>query len=272
MSFSSDIKQNLSQTANLKDKQAVKFELLGYLMTANCVSDGKKIKYSTTNEYNINRFNKLLINVGINDFKIDIKGKKYIIEFKVDDSLQFDIDIQDIGAFIRGVFMGSGTINDPEKRYHLEVILSNEENAKFVRNILEANDIAIKQMTTDSRILYLKDGQEISKFLALIGSSVGVLKFEEARVLRDMKNKVNRKVNSETANMQKSIEAGIKQINKIKELKLSGKFDSMPDNLKEIAELRLKNPEASLVELGNMLSKPIGKSGVSHRLNQIMEY
>ena len=119
--------------------------------------------------------------------------------------------------------------------------------------------------------IYLKDGEEISKLLALIGANSGVLKFEEIRVIKEIKNNVNRKVNYETANLNKTVNAAVKQINAIKELKKKGKFNSLPDSLKEIAELRLENPDSSLQELGQRLSTPIGKSGVNHRLNKIID-
>ena len=117
--------------------------------------------------------------------------------------------------------------------------------------------------------IYTKDGEEISKFLAFIGANNAVLKFEDIRVYRDVKNNVNRKVNCETANLNKTITAALKQIEIIKKLKKTGEYDKLPDNLKEIAEIRLKNPEASLQEIGQMLREPIGKSGVNHRLKAI---
>jgi len=119
--------------------------------------------------------------------------------------------------------------------------------------------------------LYLKEGEEISKFLAFVGANSAVLKFEEIRVLRDMKNNINRKVNCETANLSKTINAAVKQIEAIKNIQKKGKFESLSDNLKEIAILRLENPDASLIELGQMLKEPIGKSGVNHRLKQLEE-
>ena len=120
-------------------------------------------------------------------------------------------------------------------------------------------------------ILYLKEGEEISKLLALIGANKAVLKFEEIRVIKDTRNNINRLVNCETANLNKTINASVKQIEAIKKLKASKKFNNLDDGLKELAELRIKNPDATYEELGKMLSKPIGKSGVSHRLEKIVE-
>ena len=120
-------------------------------------------------------------------------------------------------------------------------------------------------------MLYLKDGEEISSFLALMGANKSVIKFEEIRVMKETRNNINRLVNCETANLNKIIDASIKQVNAIKKLKKEKKFESLPENLKELANLRIENPEASYQELGAMLKEPIGKSGVSHRLEKIIK-
>ena len=290
MGFSSTVKEELSKTLNLSDKEAVKFELLGYLISNNCKVLKGKIQFKTGNEYNINRFNKLLINCNIEKFKIEINSNKYSICFNSDEINRFDeifvnngmilisdkiFEIADknkfINSFIRGVFMGSGTMNDPNKNYHLEIIFSNEENCRFVKTLLNVANINIKEIS-DKNILYLKDGQEISKILALMGANSAVIKFEEIRVVREVKNNINRKVNLETANLQKTIKASVKQISKIKELQKNGKFDKMPESLQEIGRLRLENPDKSIEELGKMLEKPLGKSGANHRMNEILKW
>ena len=119
--------------------------------------------------------------------------------------------------------------------------------------------------------IYLKDSEEISKFLALIGASKSVLKFEEIRVQREMNNKINRIVNCETANLNKVINASVEQINAIKKLKETGEFKKLDNSLKEIAELRLEHPDMSLESLGKLLKEPIGKSGVNYRLKKIIQ-
>lgn len=119
--------------------------------------------------------------------------------------------------------------------------------------------------------LYSKDGEEISKFLALIGASKAVINFEEIRVIRDIRNNVNRKVNCETANLNKTVNAAVRQIEDIKFIYNSKAEDKLSDSLKEIANLRMENPDISLVELGKLLKEPIGKSGVNHRLKKIQE-
>ena len=123
----------------------------------------------------------------------------------------------------------------------------------------------------NSTSIYSKDGEEISKFLAFIGANNAVLKFEEIRVYRDMRNNVNRIVNCETANLSKTVTAALKQIDAINVIKASGKFNALSESLKEIAELRIKYPEASLTELGEKTNPKIGRSGVNHRLKAIMK-
>lgn len=125
--------------------------------------------------------------------------------------------------------------------------------------------------TKNKYSIYIKEGEEISKFLALIGANKAVMKFEDVRVQKEMKGKVNRLVNCETANLNKTINASIEQIAAIRKLQKTGKFNKLNDNLKEIANLRLENPDMPLVDLGKLLKNPVGKSGVNYRLKKIME-
>lgn len=171
-------------------------------------------------------------------------------------------------AFMRGLFMGAGSINNPEKKYHLECKTKEINSSKSIVDILKLNDINFKQR---ENTLYIKEGEEISKFLAFIGAAKSVMKFEEIRVERHMNNKVNRLVNCETANLNKVLNASVEQINAIKKLKENGIFEKLDDGLKEIANLRLENPDIPLVELGKKLSIPIGKSGVNYRLKKIVK-
>lgn len=284
MSFSGEIKEELSQMSNLKDKEAVYYELIGYLITKNTKVE-KKIRYSTESEYNINRLNKLLSNLNIK-YNIEMQGKLYVISFSKKTEIQ-NIEIIDsnicinnteikddknIKAVIRGAFMGGGFMSEPINKYHLEINFENEENFEFIKKLLKNYNLSIKRLKRNGSIsLYIKDGEEISNFLALIGASNSMLKFEEIRVIKDARNNVNRMVNCEVANLNKTVTAATKQIDAIRKLKNSRKFTNLPDELKEIAELRIKNPDASLVELGGMLKEPIGKSGVNYRLNKLIK-
>ncbi len=127
------------------------------------------------------------------------------------------------------------------------------------------------QVKIFKQAIYLKEGEEISKFLALIGANKAVMQFEDIRIQKEMRGKVNRLVNCKTANLNKTINASVEQISAIKKLQETGKFKKLEDNLKELAMLRLKNPEMPLIELGKLLTEPVGKSGVNYRLKKIME-
>ena len=280
MSFSSDVKEELSKLSNLANKSCVKAEMYGYLSTTNVSKERGCIKFSTESEYNINRFSKLLNNLNVFKYNIDISGKNFNITISRDESKkitelykEYDLSKEEAEqkAYIRGIFLGSGSINNPNNKYHIEVILKTRENAENIITILSNYNINFKILNSENKCsIYSKDGEEISKFLAFIGASSSVLKFEEIRVYRDMRNNVNRIVNCETANLAKTVDAAVKQINAINKLKQNGKFNDLPDNLKELANLRVENPEASLTELGKMLKEPIGKSGVNYRLKTLI--
>ena len=290
MSFSSDIKQELNKTNSLANKENVKFELMGYCISGNTdVIKGKNIRFSTESDYNINRFSKLLANLEINH-DIDVNGKTFNIMTKAFDVNKLEFleiknneicvkeEIKEINAddkkkaFIRGSFLGAGSINNPENSYHLEIVLSNENNLKVLQEILNKFEIHTKELMTKNRYsVYIKEGEEISKLLALIGANKAVMQFEDIRIKKEMRGKVNRIVNCETANLNKTINAAIEQIAAIKKLQTDGRFNKLDDNLKEIAILRIENPDMPLVELGKLLKEPLGKSGVNYRLKKIME-
>ena len=261
MSFSTELKEEMSKTENLANKEAVKYELIGYLISSNISEQGDEIKFSTESEYNINRFSRLLSNSGIDNYDITIQGKVFIIicpkiTIQID-----DLSKEQIKNIIRGAYLGAGSINNPENTYHLEIRLRKKEYSDLIMKGLNEFDIKCNYIEKNKEFtVYLKDGEEISKILALFGANKSVLKYEEIRVQREMNNKINRIVNCETANMNKTMNASIEQIETIRKLKKSGEFEKMEETLKEIAELRLKNPSASLTELGKMLKTPIGKS------------
>ena len=269
-SFSYEIKKELSEINNLAKKNEVKYELLGYLFSSNIERTKNKIRFTTENEYNINRFGKLLKNVNINDFKIELQGKVYVIKSKIPEiteTLEQANELEE-RAFVRGLFLGSGSINNPNNKYHLEVKIESNRIIDDLIGILKKYNVNVKSL--DSSI-YIKDGEEISKFLAFIGANKSVLEFEEIRVQREMNNKVNRLVNCKTANLNKTLNASVEQINAIKKLKENGKFKKMDEGLQELAELRLEYPDMPLVELRKKLKNPIGKSGVNYRLKKIIE-
>ncbi len=300
MSFSNEIKQELNKNSNLGNKIGIKYELIGYLMTDNISFVGTKdIKFVTESEYNINRYSKLLLNLDILH-KIEVIGKTFAIKCKYIDIEKSILDfekiflikeqknknkeiivnievlkekeIENLKNIVKGTFLGSGTINDPNKNYHLDINLSNRKNLELICQILDTFSINVKVMNSEEKfIIYIKEAEEISKLLALIGANKAVLEFEEIRIERQMRGKVNRLVNCETANLNKTLNASIEQVSAIDKLEKNGMLSSLDDNLKEIAYVRRDNPDMSLIELGKLLSIPIGKSGVNYRLKKIIE-
>ncbi len=310
MSFSSDLKEELSKISNLNKKDEVKYELIGYLISKNASVVKNNVRYATESEYNINRFSKLLRNLDI-DNNIEFDGKSFIITFKVKNlieevevvenqlEIKSNVDFEDIKtissgqseklvqndinnkliviendnckrAIVRGAFLGAGSINNPSRTYHLEINLSTKNNMEFLDEILKQCNIRCKKLENNNSI-YLKDGEEISAIIALFGASSSVLKFEDIRVQKEMNGKVNRIVNCQTANLNKTLNASVEQIDAIRRLQQSNKFNNLDDNLKEIALLRLEYPDMSLVELGKKLKEPLGKSGVNYRLKRIIK-
>lgn len=277
MSFSSEIKEELSKVNNLKNKELLGAEFLGYILTGNTVNNNESLEFITENEFNIERFYKILFNLGI-DYEPDKKGKVFIAKIKKSELVEKFMEIKtkstlDIQkAIVKGAFLGAGSVTDPNKQYHLEIIFQEKNNAEYILNICNSFNIHLKLLENKEKVyLYIKDAEEISKFMALLGANKGVLSFEDVRVTKEIKNNVNRLVNCETANLNKIVNASVNQVNDIKLIQNLKKFDELPDYLKEIALLRLENPDASLKALGEMLENPIGKSGVNHRLQKIHE-
>ena len=204
-------------------------------------------------------------------FASDVKSE--LLELKMwDVNSNMKQDEQLARVYIREAFIKSGSINDPTKKYHLQIMFKTNKKAEQMQQLLLNFNIHAKIIRKDtSYMLYIKDGEEISEFLALVGANKSVIKYEEVRVLKEKRNDINRLVNCETANLNKTISAAVKQIEDIKYIKDKGKFLSMPENLIEIANLRVENPDISLAELGKLLKEPIGKSGVNHRLKKISE-
>jgi hypothetical protein len=276
MSFSGEVKEELSKLNTFGRIELVRYEILGYLLSANSKINKNKIVYSTTNEYNINRFGKMLNKIQVN-YNIKMQGNNFLIILKNFDYLEYiknltNSNLDEKRALLRGSFMGGGLINNPNQKYHLEILFNSEENQKIIKKILDELEINVKELDRKKTTsLYIKEGETISNFLAIIGANTSVVRYEEIRVLKEKKNHINRIVNCETSNLNKTIRASVRQIEAIKKMKKNGKYEGLTSELKEIANLRLENPDMSLAELGKMLEKPIGKSGVNHRMEKIIK-
>ena len=175
-------------------------------------------------------------------------------------------------AYLRGWFLAAGTVTNPEGSYHLELVTETDETAESLREILDFFDISAKITHRKGRsVLYIKEGQKVVDFLNIVGAHVALMEFENTRILKEMRGQVNRRVNCETANINKTISASGKQIEDIELINDRMGLDRLSESLREIAVLRLENPEISLKELGEMLDPPVGKSGVNHRMRRIGE-
>ena len=173
-------------------------------------------------------------------------------------------------AYIRGAFLASGSISDPEKGYHFEIVCPEEAQAGQLCGMLESFGVEAKvTLRKGSHILYVKEGSQIADILNVMEAHVGLMKFENVRILKEMRNSVNRQVNCETANLNKTVSAAVKQIEDIQYIQKTIGFGKLPENLAETARLRLEQPGLSLKELGQLLTPPVGKSGVNHRLRKL---
>jgi len=306
MTFSSKIKDELSRT-EIIDTLSAKAEISALVRTMGYISlkgfSKVEVEFSTENAAVARRIFKLLkIAYGIstqvsvektnrlkkhNNYIIKIEdksAKKFLLDTRIakDDFsiMTFDYGVpEDLikndvckRAYIKGSFMGCGSISDPEKSYHAEFVSSKEEQSKGICKLLEKYGIIGKTIFRKNYyVTYIKESEQISDLLALMGANQAVLDFENVRAVKETRNQINRVVNCETANLDKIVDTSLRQINSIKVLKKYKAIDKLPDPLRELAYLRLKHSNASLKELGEMLNPPLGKSGVNHRLRKIDE-
>lgn len=175
-------------------------------------------------------------------------------------------------AYIRGVFLGGGSMTDPKRSYHLEIVTQSEEYAGHLIDLIENYNIYPRMSyRKESIVVYLKESEQISDFLALIGAYEAVMALENTRIQKNVRNQVNRLVNCETANLNKSIDAAQRQIQHINLITSRMGLERLPDSLRQAAEVRLNHPEESLKDLGQLLDPPVGKSGMNHRMRRLEE-
>ncbi|MBM7644988.1 DNA-binding protein WhiA [Scopulibacillus daqui] len=234
------------------------------------------------------------------DFPIDLlvrrkmrlkKNNVYIVRVKeharsilqdlkiVDDHLMFTRDIDPLlvkkpccrRSYLRGAFLAGGSLNHPESSYHLEIFSIYEDHTKSLEKLMNSFDLNAKMLQRkNGYILYMKEGEKITEFLNIIGAHKALLYFEDIRIVKDMRNSVNRLVNCETANLNKTVSAAMKQIENIRLIESEMGLDQLPDKLREIAELRIKHPDVTLKELGELIQgEKISKSGINHRFRKI---
>ena len=175
-------------------------------------------------------------------------------------------------AFLRGAFLCVGSMSDPGKGYHLELVCGLQPQALQLQELLAGFEIEARIVRRKKYfVVYIKEGAGISDFLNVTEAHVALMEFENSRVVRDVRNTVNRRVNCETANIAKTVNAAARQVEDILWLQQKYGLENLPDGLRQMAQVRLEHPDAPLKELGTYLDPPVGKSGVNHRLRKLCE-
>ncbi|MDL2289723.1 DNA-binding protein WhiA [Clostridia bacterium OttesenSCG-928-F22] len=230
--------------------------------------EGKRLdkKHSYTLEIEGERAREILLDLGVIHMDGGVLG---LCEFNVDKLKRRCCR----AAFLRGCYIMCGSLSNPNKMYHLEFVFQDEQLAKSVLTLLQGFGIDKANITErkGAQVLYIKDSTCIADFLTIIGAHDATLELENIRVWKDVKNNVNRAVNCETANLQKTVDASFRQQENIQYIIAHMGLEQLPPKLREIAEVRLNYPDAPLSELGQYLSHPVGKSGINHRLRKIDE-
>ncbi|MCH5344584.1 MAG: DNA-binding protein WhiA [Acetatifactor sp.] len=176
-------------------------------------------------------------------------------------------------AFLRGAFLSIGSMSDPQKSYHLEFVCTDEEKARQLQGVIQGFGIEAKIILRKKYyVVYLKEGESIVDLLNICEAHVALMKLENLRILKDMRNSINRRVNCETANITKTVNASTRQIEDIEYIRDHYGLEKLSSNLRQMAEIRLEYPDAPLKELGEYLEPPVGKSGVNHRLRKLSEF
>ncbi|MBQ4629695.1 MAG: DNA-binding protein WhiA [Clostridia bacterium] len=304
MSFSSDVKSEIIKT-NEKTKKIRIAKLMGMLCFGARISkseNGFHLKFATENP----KIARLLYTLIKKDCEIQseirvFRGKKTIIYFvMIDDELEicdlfhtvpilkrnqtmkdfdsfrinFDFisDVAEKKAFVQGAFLSSGSVISPQKNCHLEFANGNLKLCEDMKKLFDEFDLSAKiAMRKSSYVLYFKNNSDVADVLTLLGAYDSLMEFHNVKIMKEMRNSINRKMNCDTANMTKTLDAAFKQAQAIEKLKNLGVLDQLNDSLKEVAELRIKHKELGLKELGEMMNPPLGKSGVNHRLRKLME-
>lgn len=261
MSFSGQVKEELAKCmAGSKHCQFAEIWAIKSFSTKNLdeEAEAKKADFLNENELSLRKFFTLL---------------------KKTDNIRKEITaLADIKrpcckrAFLRGAFLCVGSISDPEKSNHLEFVCNDEKMADLLKEYMAEFEIVAKTVRRKKYfVVYLKDGEEIVNLLNVMGAHVSLMEFENQRILKEISNSVNRRVNCETANIAKTVNAATKQVEDIILIRDTCGFGGLPQNLREMAQVRIDYPDASLKELGSYLDPPVGKSGVNHRLRRLSE-
>lgn len=301
MSYTTKIKEEIASIENTKSEMIA--ELAGFIRNNGTIINDT-IALTTENKKTVERIKNFIKNLYNTDLKIETKdnanfSKKELVVMNIDRNV--DVILKDIGfvdkdgnilttpptyivganeeirAYLRGVFLCCGSINDPKtSRYHMELLISTPDEAVFVQKLLNIFDLNAKILNRDKGyMIYLKEAEKISDYIKILGANNAVMYFENVRIYREQKNKTNRLNNCEQANIDKVVATATLQLEQIRIIEETSSVDLLDDKTKETLEYRKKYPEASFKELSEIISletgKPITKSGLNHRLRKIKE-
>lgn len=294
ISFSFNVKQEIIEKINSQPKADAC--IMGILGFCNSLSD-KEIILLTENKP-LTEFFKLNVNriLGAEDavkitqterktgsvlYSLEVLGEENRIAlldyFAMDSSRRFTADDLPKEKYypqlIGGIFLACGSVNNPEKKYHMEFVMPTLDLCNdFGMLLIENYGILPKHMERkNSQIVYIKESENIIDMLTLMGASMSAIEIMNVKMMKDMRNKINRAVNCDNANIEKTLKAAEKQISDIELIDRVLGLESLPDNLQEIAALRYENPDYNLKQLGEELDPPISRSGANHRLQKIAD-
>ncbi len=283
MSFSSDVKNELCELQN-GNRHCDIAETAAFINTIGMIKNGI-VSVKSESAAAIGRFCRLVYGILGHSPEAFCKSKTYYAEISHDAAQKLML-VTGCGsevvsglvvqsecckrAYIRGAFMTGGSLSNPEKVYHMEFTNNSKPLSDALCGIINTFNLNAKVLKRKSQyIVYLKEGENIVDLLNIMGAHASLLNMENVRILKDMRNTVNRAVNCETANLSKTVSSAQKQINDIKYIQGTMGLGYLDEQLEEVARVRIDNPSATLKEIGTMLSPPVGKSGVNHRLRKI---
>lgn len=290
MSFTGDVKAELTENY-IMSESCQRAYAYGFLLFGKSFS-ARSISCASDYECVINSFSDAIKDVtGVTPHVSRLKSGKYTLRIATSSDRKkiiesFDHSVNDItlrinhgifedeecyGAFMKGVFLACGTVSNPDKNYHMEFVVPHMKLSQDLIKLLNNLDINAKYILRKyANVVYMKDSENIEDMLTMMGAVNSSIYIMGVKVQKDVRNKINRRMNFESANMSRSIEAGLNQVNAIRLIEKKQGLNSLPAELKEVAVLRLENPDMSLKELGESLSTPISRSGVNHRLEKII--
>ncbi len=277
MSFSSDIKEQLC-TVRHKCKNCACAELSGIFEFAGKYEDGGA-RFITENETVAKHVVKTIYDSfgDLTEYREGSRSRQFFLDNKrvIDSIVGWERSARECckKAYVRGAFLGGGSVTDPKRGYHIEFDTRYAAQAEKLAEILRDNGIEARYTDRkDIKLVYIKECEKIADTLGFMGATGGAMELFSVQIARDMRNNINRRVNCETANADKTAKAATRQAAAIKKIKSRGKWNTISESLREIGELRLQNPDMGLKELGALANPPIGKSGVNHRLNRIIRF